>query len=143
MSEGIKIDFSALKDHDYVGSYVNAFKVGQALGERGVTENVTGGNALTDAAPNGEDTLRAHVAGMSAGERARAGEQADLLAGLGQGLKSVPYTERPAVLAHLKPALAARGVPPSAITAFDPTDENLDAAVASARSMGMILGAAG
>jgi hypothetical protein len=35
MSEGIKIDFSALKDHDYVGSYVNAFKVGQALGKWG------------------------------------------------------------------------------------------------------------
>ena len=58
-----------------------------------------------------------------------------LRAAVGLGLKGVPYAERPAVLGHLTPALAARGVPAAAIAGFDPTDDALDAAVASARSL--------
>jgi hypothetical protein len=140
MSEPVNIDFSQLKSPDYVGSYVNAFQAGQALAQR----TAAGANALTSPAGAGPDpmsTLRSRIAAMNDAERARAGEQADLLAGVGQGLQSVPYTERAAVLAHLAPALAARGVPAAAMTAFDSTDEALGATVTSARSIGAMLGA--
>ncbi|MEO8927301.1 MAG: hypothetical protein ABI306_09070 [Caulobacteraceae bacterium] len=141
MTDGINVDFGLLgKPPDFVGNYVNAFKVGQDLGKQTAIKNEDAGNAMTgEAGPS----PAARIAAMSAQERARTGQAADLLAGLGQGLKGVPYTERQAVLAHLAPALTARGVPPAAIEGFDPTDDNLDAAVAEARSLQAMVATAG
>ncbi|MGI8839949.1 MAG: hypothetical protein ACR2F8_04060 [Caulobacteraceae bacterium] len=130
MGQDINVDFGLLgKPPDFVGDYANAFKVGRDLAPRQNTPNAfVGGAAATT-------NLADRMAAMSPAERAGAGQRADLLAAIGQGLMGVPYAERPAVLAHLTPALAARGVPPAAVAAFDPTDEALDAAVASARSL--------
>ncbi len=138
MGDTINVDWSALgPPPDFVGDYVNAFRVGQNLKRQSAVQNA---NAPTGAPPAADQPLAAHIAAMSPAERAGAGRRADLLAAVGLGLKSVPYTERPTVLAYMTPALAAHGVPPAAIAGFDPTDEALDAAVASARSLEGMLG---
>ena len=79
--------------------------------------------------------MSARLAAMSPAERASAGQRADLLGAVGLGLKGFPYAERAAVLAHMTPALVALGTPAAAITAFDPTDDALDVAVAQAKTL--------
>ena len=125
-----------------MGDYVNAFKAGRDIARQGAVDKAGRVNAMTGRAP-ADPALGARIAAMSAAEWVGAGRRADLLAAVGLGLKGVPYTVRPAVLAHLTPALAAHGVPPEAIAGFDPTDGALDAAVASARSLEGLLADAG
>lgn len=142
MTDGVNIDFGALQHPNYVGDYVNAFKVGQDMGRQSAPPSVA--NAMTGPPPPAAPDPAALVAAMSPGARPAAGERAELLSGVGQGLKGVPYARRGAVLAHMGPALAARGVPAQAIAEFDPTDANLDAAVESLKSLGeMLAGARG
>jgi hypothetical protein len=132
MSDGIGVDFSLLKTPDYLGDYQNAFDVGRKLAEEGVSGSAATPNAFAPRPPvSGENPL-APLDGLTGPARSRALEQADLLVNLGAGLKGFDYGERRAVLAHMAPALAARGVPPSALAAFDPTDQNLDEAVGAA-----------
>ena len=68
--------------------------------------------------------------------RAHAAQQAELLESLGAGLKRFAYPLRPGILAHLAPALVARGLPAQALAAFDPTDDALDGVVGQARDLG-------
>ena len=81
-------------------------------------------------------TPAAAIAGLDAGGRARAAEQAEMLASVGAGLSGLAYADRRAVLAHMTPALGARGLPAEAIASFDPTDANLAAVVGQARALG-------
>lgn len=113
----------ALKQPDYLGTYANAFQVGRALVAAPSGVNALTGSPTPPAASTPIET-------PAAPRRVPAAEQAEVLGGVALGLKSIPYAERGAVLAHLTPALAARGLPPEAIAEFDPSDENLDAAMA-------------
>jgi hypothetical protein len=87
--------------------------------------------------------MAAHMASLDGPGRARAAEQADLLASLGTGLRGYPYGQRPGILAHLAPALIARGAPPAALAAFDPTDAALDGIIDQARMIGQGLAGLG
>lgn len=102
--------------------YVNAFAAGQAMGK-----------------PAADDGVAARVAALTPDARARSLRQAELLANVGVGLRGVAYGERRAVLGHIAPALAARGVPAGDIAAFDPTDEAIDAVVAQAARLGRMI----
>jgi hypothetical protein len=95
--------------------------------------------APAPAAPPDPEALRRQIAALTPPQRAAAGRQAEILGALGQGLAGRPYAERRALLAHLTPALAARGVDPAAITGFDPTDANLAAAVTQAAGLKAML----
>jgi hypothetical protein len=104
-------------------AYVNAFRAGRAE---------------TAPAPDGQpdpDALRRQIAALTPPQRAAAARQAEILGALGQGLAGRPYAERRALLAHMTPALAARGVDPAAIAGFDPTDVNLSAAMTQAAGL--------
>jgi hypothetical protein len=89
-------------------------------------------NAFSPPAP--ADPAR-RIAALSPAQRAAAAQQAEILAAVGQGLAGRPYAERRVILAHMAPHLAARGVSPAVATGFDPTDENLAAAVGQALSL--------
>jgi hypothetical protein len=71
------------------------------------------------------DDLSRQIAALSPDQRAAAGQQAEILAAVTQGLATRPYAERRAILTHMAPHLAARGVSPEVAAAFDPSDENL------------------
>lgn len=107
MADGVNIDWSlARPQQDYATTYANAFRLGR------------------------------QVAGQqTAAGQAQAAQRAELLANLGTGLRAYPYAQRGSILAHMAPALIARGVPAAAIAAFDPSDQALDAAVGAARQM--------
>ena len=72
-------------------------------------------------------------------QKAAAAKQAELVAVVGRRLASRPYPERRAILAHMAPHLAARGIPPASVTSFDPTDANLATAVGHAVVLGGML----
>lgn len=113
--------------------YVNAFRMGRALAsEPAAPPAATQG-------PAAGDRVAGRVAALTADERASGARQAELLANVGIGLKAVPYAERRAVLGHMTPALAARGVPVGEVAAFDPTDAAIDAVVAQAERLGRML----
>ena len=121
MSEGINIDFGLLKPPpDPVTSYANAFHVGQGLAKAAAAT----GNAARAGAPDPEPA-RTWAGSLSADQRVAIGQRAEIVGALGQGLASLPYDARGGVLAHLAPALIARGVPADALAAFDPTDAAL------------------
>jgi hypothetical protein len=144
MTDGVNVDWGLLKSPDYVGDYANAFTVGRQMaqqqGEAGAASAPA--NALTATASAG-DPLEAQIGALDGPGRARAAEQADLLASLGSGLRAYPYAQRPGILAHLAPALAARGVPRQVLARFDPTDEALAAVRGQALALGARLQAPG
>ena len=134
---GEGVDFGLLgAPRDYVGDYTNAFAVGRKLAGQQIA-----GNAMRAAAPRRvlASSVRAPtpdpVAAMTEAQRAAAADRADILANMAVGLKSRPYDERAAVLAHLAPALAGQGFAPEVVRAFDASDENLEAVAASARAL--------
>jgi hypothetical protein len=88
--------------------------------------------------PQGDDLGR-QLAALSPDQRAAAAQQAEILAAVGQGLAGRPYAERRAILAHMAPHLAARGVSPEVAAGFDPTDSNLAAAVGQALKLRTLL----
>jgi len=124
MSDGVNVDWSLLKTPDYAGTYANAFETGRKIAARTAAPN-----ALDPASPGPASPLA-----LSGPARDAAAERAELLGAIGAGLQGVPYAARPSILAHMAPALAARGVAPQAIASFDPTDDNLAAAVREARA---------
>jgi hypothetical protein len=133
MPDGVNVDFGLLKTPDYVGDYANAFQAGRDLAQQRGQASAAG-NAFGPRRMVVGD-FKEQLAGLGPDARARLAQQADLLGGIGMGLKSVPYPERRPVLAHMTPALATRGVNPGQIAAFDPTDANLDEAIAQARQL--------
>jgi hypothetical protein len=145
MPDGVNIDWGLLKSPDYVGDYANAFQVGrQIAGQKGeAAVNAFGAGAPPPVAPASAQDISTQLASLDGPGRARAAEQADLLASLGAGLRAYPYPQRPRILAHLAPALIARGAPPEALAAFDPTDAALDGVINQARMIGQGLASAG
>jgi hypothetical protein len=121
MTDGVHVDWGLLKTPDYAGTYKNAFDTGRVIAAK-----TASANALAPAAPP--------VSALTGPARAAAAERAELLGAIGAGLQGVPYAARPSILAHMAPALAARGVSPQAIARFDPTDDTLAAAVREART---------
>jgi hypothetical protein len=155
MSDGVNIDWGLIKQPDYVGDYANAFQVGRTMAQAQAPAAPPSVNAFTTGAPwapaaptappapTSPEDMSAHIASLDAAGRARAAEQADLLASLGTGLRAYPYAQRPSILAHLAPALIARGAPPEALAGFDPTNEALDGVIGQARIIGEGLANAG
>ncbi len=149
----LNVDFSQIKTPDYVGGYANAFAAGRALAHpASITQppapeenamTATPAPASPAALPTALPTLGARIATMAPAQRQAAAAQADKLAAVGLGLRSVAYAERPAVLAHLAPALARAGIDPAAIAGYDPSDDNLDAQVAAMLSFKRTLEGAG
>lgn len=110
------------------------------------TDNPAASNPAgpADAAANpfrGADSaaLSQRVAALDKAGRGQATQQAEILGSVGAGLAAMPYPQRRTVLDHMMPVLAARGLPPAAVAAFDPTDANLAAAVAQASALGDLL----
>ena len=85
-------------------------------------------------------TMQDRIAALDNAGRTGAARQAEILGNVGAGLAAMPYAQRRAVLEHMAPALAARGLPMSAIAAFDPTDNNLASVLAQTRSAADLLG---
>ncbi len=135
MGQSIDIDFSKLKPLDPVGDYVNAFKVGQSLKAQAGSNAFAPQPPATAVPPAADPPSPEWLQSLGGAQRLQASQQAEILGTLGQGLANLPYASRGAVLAHLAPVLAARGLPPAAIAAFDPTDANLAEITASARQM--------
>ena len=118
---------------NHVADYVNAFRAGQALATPVAGANNTLGqftNAITG-----------RLAVANPAQADQAARRADLLGAIGVGLIGVPYPQRPAVLAHLAPALVAEGIPAGTVTGFDPTDEALSLSIDQARAAKVLLGA--
>ncbi len=156
-------DFSGLKKPDVLGDYANAFAAGRrviqaargpnafaapaASGPASVTTVAAGGDNARIAVPPAPAPASApahrpigeQISGLNPAQRLAAARQAEQLAAVGVGLKSVPYGERRAVLGHLGPALARGGVDPAAMAGFDPTDDNLDDQVAAALGLKAML----
>ena len=118
-------------------AYANAFQTGQALRARAPDQP----NAMTGVSPpaSADADLRGRIAALSPEQRIAAAKQAEILGAIGRGLAGLPYGQRRSVLAHMTPALAGRGVAPELVRAFDPTDQNLAAAVRSAEAIVSIL----
>ncbi len=130
MTDGVNIDWSLMgPQRDYVGDYTNAFQVGRALAGQGIQ-----GKAFTGYEADPAATVDG-LAQLTPAQRAIASDRADILANMALGLKARPYGERAAILAHIAPDLAAHGIAPDMVSAFDATDENLDGVAASARSL--------
>ena len=75
------------------------------------------------------------IARLAPEQRAAAARRAEVLGAIGQGLAGRPYGERRALLKHLTPQLARQGLPPDAVSGFDPTDANLAGVVAQAAKL--------
>jgi len=76
--------------------------------------------------------LAGRIAALTPDQKAHAARQAEILVAVGQSVAGRSYAERRAILAHMTPHLAGRGVEPQAVAAFDPTDANLASAVGHA-----------
>jgi len=109
-----------------VAAYANAFRAGRAEAAR--------------PAPADNEALGQRIAALTPDQRAAAAGQAEMLSAIGQGLAARSYAERRAILAHMGPHLAARGVAPDALSGFDPTDANLAATVGQAVILRGMLG---
>jgi hypothetical protein len=120
------VDFGALKTPDYLGDYTNAFRVGQGM---------AGGTKMNAFNVNGETDPGRGIAALAPEARAAAARRAEVLAAVGRGLASRPYAERRAIIAHLTPQLVGQGVPAAELVEFDPSDENLAAAVGQASAL--------
>jgi hypothetical protein len=120
------VDFGALKTPDYLGDYTNAFRVGQGM---------AGGTKMNAFNVNGETDPGRGIAALAPEARAAAARRAEILAAVGRGLASRPYAERRAIIAHLTPQLVGQGVPAAELVEFDPSDENLAAAVGQASAL--------
>ena len=130
---GQGVDFAPLKTPDYVGDYNNAFQVGRALQGQRIQGNALQAYGENPGAPR--PTAVHALDAMTPAERSAAANRADILGHVAVGLKGRVYDERPSLLTHLTPALAAHGVPPEALAAFDPSDTNLDDVIASTRDL--------
>ncbi len=111
---------------DHVADYMNAFRAGQAL--------ATPHAGIDDPLGQFTNAITGRLALASPAQTDQAARRADLLGAIGIGLSGVPYPQRPAILAHLAPALEAEGIPAEAVTSFDPTDEALSMSIDQARA---------
>ena len=91
-------------------------------------------NAMTGAAAD-PGPLEQQLARLGPVQRAVAARRMEMLGAISQGLAGRAYPERRAILSHMAPQLAAQGVPPAILAAFDPTDANLATAAAEAEAV--------
>ena len=91
-------------------------------------------NAMTGAAAD-PGPLGEQLARLGPEQRAFAARQMEMLGAISQGLAGRAYPERRAILRHMAPQLAAQGVPPAILAAFDPTDANLATAAGEAEAV--------
>lgn len=141
----------ALGAGDYKGAASAAAEAGDADNAAAYTQqgrNVDLGKQIA-----GGDLAGARTAGLNAGnfdavavvekmddrQKAQAAERTDTIAAIAQKLRAdVPYPQRKQAIQSLAPALLQRGFSQEQIDGFlnaDPSDANLDAAIASAMSL--------
>ena len=87
--------------------------------------------AIKAATEAGDLDIAAQLDTMNDEQIAAVTEQAQTIAAVGQKLATMPYEERVKAMQTLGPALVARGFPQEQIATFDPTDENIQAALLS------------
>lgn len=92
-------------------------------------------------APDPDSVAMARLDGLSGEARVQAARRTELLVSLASALAGRAYAERRAILDHMAPDLAAQGLPAQMVSAFDPTDENLQAVAEGARQVGARLAA--
>jgi hypothetical protein len=114
---------------EHVADYVNAFRAGQTLASPGANNSLA---QFTNA-------ITGRLALANQAQTDQAARRADLLGAIGVGLSGVPYPQRPAMLAHLAPALEAEGIPAGTVTSFDPTDAALSMSIDQARAAKVLL----
>jgi hypothetical protein len=119
---------------DHVADFVNAFHAGQSL--------ATAPTSRSDPLFQFTNPITGKLALADQAQTDQAARRAELLGAIGMGLTGVPYAQRPAILAHLAPALEAEGIPAATVTGFDPTDEALSLSVDQARAAQALIGAA-
>ena len=127
-------EFAGTSPSNHVSDYANAFLAGQAL-----ATPRAGSNDPLDQFTN---AITGRLAMADQAQTDQAARRAELLGAIGMGLSGVPYPQRPAILAHLAPALEAKGIPAEAVTSFDPTDEALSMSIDQARAAKALLDAA-
>jgi hypothetical protein len=132
MTDGVNVDFGLLKSPDYLGDYVNAFKVGRDLqGQGQQPEGFQVGG--TPARPTeGAFDPASSVAAMSAAQREQASGRAEVVATLLAGLKatSTDPVQRLAMARHVAMRNPALGIAPASVTVADVSDAGLDAHLA-------------
>ncbi|HXV00666.1 MAG TPA: hypothetical protein VG166_09220 [Caulobacteraceae bacterium] len=126
MSNAVDIDWGLAKaPPNIAGEFANAFQAGRRLAAPPASANALTGDARSADA----------IAALSPDQRAAAARRAELLGAVGRGLIGRPYEERRPLLAHLAGPLAAQGLGPRAVANFDPTDDNLAAAISQADAL--------
>lgn len=118
---------------DHLSEFLNAFRVGQSL-----APSSEGAGAPLDPFTN---SFTGRLALADQAQTQQAARRAELLDAIGVGLSSVPYAQRPGILAHLAPVLDAEGISAQAVTAFDPTDKALSESIDQARAAHALIGA--
>ena len=83
----------------------------------------------------GDLDLAKQISAMTKEQQDAARQQAEQLAAIGYALKGKPYEERKAILQQIAPEMSQQGYDPQQIAGFDPTDQNIDAAVAQSMSL--------
>lgn len=103
------------------------------VGQRAASGDLAG--AKQSALSGGDFELAQMVEKMDDQQRAEAKGRAEQFAAFGFSLKQMPYEQRKARILAAAPILAKSGLPMEMISAFDPTDEAIDAQLASTMSL--------
>ncbi|HEY5072070.1 MAG TPA: hypothetical protein VII63_08565 [Caulobacteraceae bacterium] len=141
----MSVDFGLLKPVDYVGDYANAFRVGRALAQPSAPPAQPGpapqANAFAPPAPGPGVDPAAAVSAMSGAQRGAAAARAEALAAVFSGLKgaSADPQQRLAMARHVAARNPTLGIAPQAIGAGDVSDTALDAHLAQAVSLRVLL----
>ena len=128
MTDGVNIDFGALKSPDYVGNYVNAFRVGQDLGKPTAVQDADTPFAND---PQGGSNGKPEQARMQAAQRNEA------LAHMLIGLRGLPLEQRLGAARHL--AQTSGLIDPAGITSQDVSDGGIDQHLAAAQTIAGVL----
>ena len=148
MTDGVNIDFGALKQPDYLGNYVNAFRVGQDLGKQSAIQNANkqfatnpqaGINAMTgqNAAPGSVMDLQARIDAMPEPARMQAAQRNEALTHVLIGLQGLPLEQRLGAARHL--AQTSGLIDPGGITSQDVSDGGIDQHLAAAQNIAGVL----
>ena len=137
MTDGINIDYGALKQPDYVGNYVNAFRVGQDLGKQAAVQNAGRGSFKDhpDSAKALAD-VQAQIGAMSEPERLQSQQRNEAIMHVLIGLKSVPQAQRLMVAQHL--ARSSGLLDPAGIAPVDVTDAGIEGHIHQAVALGQL-----
>lgn len=104
-------------------------KVGGMVGQKDYA------GAQAEAIAGGDFDMAKSIAGLDEAQRKAAREHAEDLGGFAMGLKTVPYEQRKAIIAQVRPLLLQRGFNEQQIDGFDPSDANITALATSAMDL--------